>query len=1133
MTDPGATFVGREPELQELLAAHETAANGRGRLILLAGEPGIGKSRLADELAATARQRGTLVVWGRCWEDAGAPPYWSWIQVLRACLRARTPDAGLALMGAGIRDIAQMLPELRAPDDPTEPATSESARFQLFDSVTNFLRRVAAEQPLLVVLDDLHAADTASLLLLRFLGSQVADMPMLVVGTYRDLELTPDHPLTAAVPELAREPTTRVLALGGLQPTAVAAYIGAAAGIQPHDLLVAAVWRETSGNPLFVGEAIRLLAAEGRLDDVTDLPSLRVAVPAGVRNVILRRMGQAGEVATGLLRLGAVLGPEFRVEELGRLTDIAPTRVVAGLDAAVREGLLVPAAAAHDGYRFAHDLMRETLYDEIEPGERAALHRRVVAVLEQAFEATLDDHLGELAYHSFEAVGGGAHDDGSPADRLRLSRQAIDYAFRAGERAAGSLAFEDAARLFGMALVLLTRDFADNDAQLTEVLLRQGDALARAGDIRASRTALLQAADIARRTGSGGHLARAALGIGGRLPWARPGRDTRLMPLLQDALDAVGVSDDRLRVRLMVRLACAWRSDSARRDESGRLTTEAVKLARQLDDPATLTYALAGRYWATWWPENHKDRVPLSEEMVSLAEALGDPERLIDAHLMRYMTHAEMGEMREAREELEHVARLTDELRQPAHVWLGTAPRTLFALLEGRLDVAEETLGRELQQTRQLTPARDETSAARFHAFLLRREQGRSAEVLDAELAAVAEFPWYPLHRAALALLLVDIGREAEGQAELADLARDRFAVFNRDNEWLLGMCLVAEAAAALGERGSAQVLFELLAPFAGRHAIGQAEGSVGVVDRYLGLLARAVGNTDEAIGHLRRAVDGNRALGAQPWLAHTLSDLADALRASGEPAHEREAAERIAEAQLIAERTGMVALLRRVGPAVRGSADRAGHESDAVFRREGDYWTVALGGEPIRIRDSRGMHYIARLLAEPGREFLALDLVRGPGGANGSPTGGRAAARGQSDGDVMALDGDDAGPQLDEAAKRAYRDRLAELDAEVAEAESWNDPERAARAREEIAALAGELSRAVGLSGRDRKAASASERARQSVTKAIRDALRRIREEDVALGEHLARSVRTGLYCSYDPDPAAAPPSWRTDRGV
>jgi len=158
---------------------------------------------------------------------------------------------------------------------------------------------------------------------------------------------------------------------------------------------------------------------------------------------------------------------------------------------------------------------------------------------------------------------------------------------------------------------------------------------------------------------------------------------------------------------------------------------------------------------------------------------------------------------------------------------------------------------------------------------------------------------------------------------------------------------------------------------------------------------------------------------------------------------------------------------------------------------------------------------------------------VRGPGGANGSPTGGRAAARGQSDGDVMALDGDDAGPQLDEAAKRAYRDRLAELDAEVAEAESWNDPERAARAREEIAALAGELSRAVGLSGRDRKAASASERARQSVTKAIRDALRRIREEDVALGEHLARSVRTGLYCSYDPDPAAAPPSWRTDRGV
>jgi hypothetical protein len=1119
MTDSSsATFVGREPEMSELVAAHDAAAGGRGRLILIAGEPGIGKSRLADELAARARERGTLVLWGRCWEDAGAPPFWSWIQVLRACLRSQGPEAGRALMGTALRDIAQMLPELRGPGDPEEPATSESARFQLFDSVTTFFRRAAAERPLLVVLDDLHAADTASLLLLRFVGSQLVDIPMLVVGTYRDLELTPDHPLTAAVPELAREPTTRVMALGGLPPAAVGTYIGAAAGFQPPDLLVTAVWRETSGNPLFVGEAIRLLAAEGRLDEVTDLSSLRVAVPAGVRNVILRRVGQAGTAAAELLRLGAMLGPEFRADLLRRLAGPASGDVAAGLDAAVREGLLVPAAGMADGFRFAHDLIRETMEDDIEPAERAALHRRVVAVLEEAFGSSLEDHLGELAHHAFEAVQDGS--TGSDEHR-ELSGRAIDYAVRAGEQAATSLAFEDAARSFGMALSLLARDVVDDAMRRCEVLLRQGEALARAGDIRASRKALLEAADIARRLGSGRHLARAALGIGGRLPWTRPGRDTRLVPLLEDALAALDNEDEALRVRLMIRLACAWRSDASRHEDSDRLSREGVELARRIGDPATLTYALAGRYWATWWPDNLATRRPIADEMVMLAEGLGDPERLIDAHLMRYMTLAEMGDMRGARQEFEEVSRLTDELRQPAHIWLGTAPRTLMTLLEGRLDLAEETLGRELAQKAQLTPARDETSAARFHVFLLRREQDRPAEALDVALAAVAEFPWYPLHRSALALLLIDLGREAEAQAELADLARDGFAIFNRDNEWLLGMCLAAEAAAATGERAAVETLLDLLGPFAGRHAIGQAEGSVGVVDRYLGLLAGAIGDTQGAIDYLRNAVDGNRALGAQPWLAHSLAELADALRAHGGPDAIREADERAAEARAIAARTGMVALARRLGPAAREPRrDVAGQP--ATFRQEGEYWTVALDGEAVRIRDSRGMRYLARLLAHPGRELHALDLVRGASVV--AQAAGRPAGNGDADG--LALDADDAGPQLDEAAKRAYRERLTDLDAEVAEAESWNDPERAARAREEIAALAGELSRAVGLGGRDRRAASTSERARVSVTRAIRAAIERVGAQSPTAGEHLDRTVRTGTYCVYAPDPRA-PTTW------
>ena len=331
-------------------------------------------------------------------------------------------------------------------------------------------------------------------------------------------------------------------------------------------------------------------------------------------------------------------------------------------------------------------------------------------------------------------------------------------------------------------------------------------------------------------------------------------------------------------------------------------------------------------------------------------------------------------------------------------------------------------------------------------------------------------------------------------------------------------MCLAAEAAATLRAGDEAQVLYELLSPFAGRHAIGQGEGSVGVVDRYLGLLAGSLGRNADAIAHLRRAVAGNHALGADLWLAHAPHALAASLRlAPG--AEAADAAHRLtAESMATAERLGLVALQRRIDRSARPPAEATvGPSLPATFRQEGDYWTVALDGEPARIRDSRGMNYIARLLGQPGREFHAIDLARG-GTRHDAP---------KHDGAGLVLETEDAGPQLDEEAKAAYRARLVELEEEVAEAESWNDPERAGRAQQEIALLVAELRRAVGLGGRDRKAASASERARVSVTRAIRAAIDRVATGCPAAGDHLKRTIRTGTYCSYVPDPRA-PIAWQ-----
>ena len=240
-TQAGEPIVGRERELAELGEALVHTRTGRGHAVFIGGEPGIGKSRITDEFASRASEAGALVVWGRGWEDAGAPPYWPWIQLLRGLLRGFDADASRRLLGAGAADLAQLLPELRQlePNLPEPPnAASDSARFQLFDSTVSLLRNAAADRPLLLALDDLQAADTTSILLLQFLVAQMDDMAVLVIGTYRDIEVGPDHPLTSALAEMARARTVRLMTLRGLSADAVGAYIGATASVDPGEGLV-------------------------------------------------------------------------------------------------------------------------------------------------------------------------------------------------------------------------------------------------------------------------------------------------------------------------------------------------------------------------------------------------------------------------------------------------------------------------------------------------------------------------------------------------------------------------------------------------------------------------------------------------------------------------------------------------------------------------------------------------------------------------------------------------------------------------------------------------------------------------------------------------------------------------------
>jgi DNA-binding SARP family transcriptional activator len=396
----GGVFVGRARELAALEEGLSDALAGRGRIVLIAGEPGIGKSRLVDELATRARAQDAQVLVGRCWEAGGAPAYWPWVQALRGHL----PEAK--------RD-AVALAEL-VPGDELPELDTEGARFRLFAAVSAFLREAAEARPLVVVLDDVHAADEPSLLLLRFVAREIVDSRLAVVCAFRDVDPTPRDPLTAALAELVREPHTTQIALAGLTEHDVSRYVELAAGTEPTRELVATIHAETEGNALFVAEVVRLLEAEGRLGE----PAAALRIPPGVRAVIGQRLARLSPACRDLLAAASVLGRDFGLDVLQRLGDVDRDELLDALDEAVSERAVVDVPRSPGRLRFAHALIRDTLYDDLAPMRRLRLHERAGAAIEAVHGGDLSPHLSELAQHYVAAAAAG------PADKRSTTRAA-------------------------------------------------------------------------------------------------------------------------------------------------------------------------------------------------------------------------------------------------------------------------------------------------------------------------------------------------------------------------------------------------------------------------------------------------------------------------------------------------------------------------------------------------------------------------------------------------------------------------------------------------------------------------------------------------------------------------------------
>jgi len=852
-------FVGREVELAELRGGLENALAGRGRLFLLEGEPGIGKSRLADELIRQAAEQGARVLVGRCWEAGGAPAYWPWVQSLRAFTREVEPAALRGQLGSGAAELAQILPELNEifPTLP-EPASleSESARFRLFDATAEFLRNASESRPLLLVLDDLHAADAPSLLMLQFLARQLGSMRVLLLGAYRDVDPAPGAPLTAMLAELAREPVTRRLSLGGLSERDVASYVELTASEIASPELAAGLHGETEGNPLFVGEFVRLLSAEGIRSGSS--VEVRLAIPQNVRDVIARRLTHLSDECNRVLVLASVLGREFALETVARLSGLSEDDLLDTLEEAMGTRVVSDVPTEPGRFRFAHVLIRDTLYEGLTTARRVRLHRLAVEALEALYIDEPGPHLAELAHHS---IAGSDFDKG------------LQYARRAGDRALALLAYEEAARLYETALEALQLSTPSDDPARCELLLSLGEAQARAGDMPTAKKAFLDAAGIARRLGLPRELARAAAGYGGRIVLGRAGGDDRLVPLLEAGLATLAEEDVELRARLFARLAGALR-DEPSRDRRDALSREAVELARRAGNPAALAYALDGRAAAIVAPDTVAECLALGSELREVAERIGDAERAVQGHLHRIIAQFQVGDVRGAEADLEAASRIAEELRQPAQLSMVWGAQAMLALATGRLAEGEELVPRAFAVGERAQPG-IAIPVYGLQRYTLCDFRGSPEAMEPAIRDLAAEYPARPAFRCVLAHLYARLGRLPDARRALADLGGDGFSALPFDQEWLYGMSFLAETSALLDDAGSAGRLYGLLHPWAALNVVDQAEGIRGSVSRYLGILATSLERWSEAEAHFEEALARNESMGLRPWLAHTQHDYA------------------------------------------------------------------------------------------------------------------------------------------------------------------------------------------------------------------------------------------------------------------
>jgi predicted ATPase len=1071
-------FVGRAREFGALASALEASAAGRGTLCLVSGEPGIGKSRLLAEFIAAQTQSAVSVHWGLAWESGGAPVYWPWIQILRSLLaheHVRTLLQQQPHLAAPLGElIPELVPSTHLQGTRLEP---EQARFRLMDAVSSLLVSVAVQQPLLLVLEDLHAADADSLALLEFAARQLHGSRALLIGTFRDAEI--QRPRIGNIVARLRR-TAIQLALHRLGRDEIREYVHAATGERPLEQNVTELAKLTEGHPLYLAEVVELSVARGSSH-----------APASVRMAILERAADLPEGTRTVLGMASVLGRSFQLEVLAESADCAVDELRERLAPALASGLIEPDAG---GLRFEHMLVREAFHDALPAADRRMLHEREARRMQARADPDAVLPWAALAQH-LEESGAGARAD------------VVTAWCRAAQEADTRHAFDDAAVGYTRALAAL----GDGDASTTargRLLLDLAGAQIRAGDLDAGRRNSVEAFRIGEAQDDADLLADAALTYGTILTYGSV--DPRLVKLLKSALARLGENDTDRRARLLARLAGAMQP-AADPSEPVALAHDAIRLARANGNARTLLTTLRSAVSALMDLGDPIERLALNQEHVRLAQQLCDAPECMRGYMRSAVDAMELGDAVTLDDAIEQCESLAQKLGLPHYQWTAASLRAMRATTRGEFAVAEAALAR----ARLLAERAQDSNAA----LTLLVQQLALAEITEDREKFAALFARLERHSANMPLseLYMKPDLLATGIRVLGRLP-DPAAI---DEAYLRSIIRFADmgALSSVGEYlvavknlPLANLAYDSIVRYQSRCGHWGMLGLrwMGPIARGLGHLAAAIGHTHTAIEHFESAMEVARRMGARPWLARIAIESVEVLRHAGTE-NPREV-QLLDEAGTIAAELGLRELGERVvqcrtanrkpaatEPSPATAEPVAGLPAVDYFRltRDGEIWVCECEGREFRLRDSRGMQILARLVATPGQEIHVLDLM-GPAG----------------EGDV--IDSGDGGELLDDRARRDYRHRLESLRAEVEDAESRHDLAGAEAAREEIEQLSAELARAFGIGGRARRSGSNVERARVNVQRRLKHALERIGHECPAAGRHLNWAVRTGSFCSY-----------------